>query len=89
MIKQEKYKLSNNSKDIILDYFRTEKSKEHFANGRFVRNFFERLKFAQANRVALDNKQDLNLIKKCDVEKVLVALEAQAPKGKKQIGFTI
>lgn len=89
MLKQDKYKLSNNTKDIILNYFRAEKTKEHFSNGRLVRNFVERLKFAQANRIALDDTQDINLIKKCDVENVLVSLESQSKNGKKQIGFAI
>jgi len=88
MLKKEKYKLSNNSKDIILDYFRVEKTKEHFSNGRCARNFFERIKFAQADRVATDSTQDINLIKKCDVQKVIDQLEQEQQVDiKRTIGF--
>lgn len=88
MIKQEKYKLSNNTKDILIDYFKKEKAKEHFANGRCVRNLFERIKFEQADRVVLDAKQDINLIKKCDIENTIRQLKLEQVDNKKIIGFS-
>ena len=88
MLKQEKYKLSNNTKDILIDYFKKEKAKEHFANGRCVRNLFERVKFEQADRVVLDDKQDINLIKKCDIENTIQQLRLEQIDNKKVIGFS-
>lgn len=88
MLKQEKYKLSNNIKDILIDYFKKEKAKEHFANGRCVRNLFERIKFEQADRVVLDAKQDINLIKKCDIENTIRQLKLEQVDNKKIIGFS-
>ena len=88
MLKQEKYKLSNNTKDILIDYFKKEKAKEHFANGRCVRNLFERIKFEQADRVVLDAKQDINLIKKCDIENTIRQLKLEQVDNKKIIGFS-
>ena len=88
MLKQEKYKLSNNTKDILIDYFKKEKAKEHFANGRCVRNLFERIKFEQADRVALDDKQNIDLIKKCDIENTIKQLRLEQVDTKKVIGFS-
>ena len=88
MLKQEKYKLSNNTKDILIDYFKKEKAKEHFANGRCVRNLFERIKFEQADRVVLDDKQDINLVKKCDIKNTIQQLRLEQVDIKRRIGFT-
>ena len=88
MLKQEKYKLSNNTKDILIDYFKLEKQKDHFANGRCVRNLFERIKFEQADRVALEDKQNIDLIKKCDIENTIQQLRLEQVDIKRTIGFT-
>lgn len=88
MLKQEKYKLSNNTKDILIDYFKKEKAKEHFANGRCVRNLFERIKFEQADRVVTDNTQNIDLIKKCDIENTIKQLRLEQVDTKKIIGFS-
>lgn len=88
MLKQEKYKLSNNTKDILIDYFKKEKAKEHFANGRCVRNLFERIKFEQADRVVTDNTQNIDLIKKCDIENTIKQLTLEQVDTKKVIGFS-
>lgn len=88
MLKQEKYKLSNNTKDILIDYFKKEKAKEHFANGRCVRNLFERIKFEQADRVVTDNTQNIDLIKKCDIENTIKQLILEQVDTKKVIGFS-
>ncbi len=83
--KGEKYKLSNNIKSLLLDFFKQEKQKENFSNARFVRNLFEKIKFEQADRV-VNNKQNINVIKKCDIEN---AIKKQTKKTEKrrQIGF--
>lgn len=88
MLKQEKYKLSNNSKDILIDYFKKEKIKDHFANGRCVRNLFERIKFEQADRVVTDNTQNIDLIKKCDIENTIKQLRLEQVDTRKVIGFS-
>ena len=80
--------MSNNTKDILIDYFKQEKQREHFANGRCVRNLFERIKFEQADRVVLDDKQDINLIKKCDIENTIRQLKLEQVNNKKIIGFS-
>ena len=85
MVKEEKYKLSNNIKPFLLEFFKKEKQKENFSNARFVRNLFEKIKFEQADRVVI-NKEDVNVIKKCDIEN---AIKKQTKKIEKrrQIGF--
>ncbi len=88
MLKQEKYKLSNNTKTILIDYFNKEKQKEHFSNGRCARNLFERIKFEQADRVALDDKQNIDLIKKFDIENTIKKLILEQVDTKKVIGFS-
>ena len=85
MVKDEKYRLSSNVKEIVIDFFRQEKSKENFANARFVRNFFEKIKFEQADRV-IKNKENVNMIKKCDIERAILKQEKKVEKQKK-IGF--
>lgn len=85
MVKDEKYRLSSNVKEIVIDFFRQEKSKENFDNARFVRNFFEKIKFEQADRV-IKNKENVNMIKKCDIERAILKQEKKVEKQKK-IGF--
>ena len=59
-----------------------------FSNGRYVRNIYEKIKIEQANRVSLWNLDDINLIKKCDVEKVL-SYEKKTERVKTRIGFAV
>lgn len=63
-----------------------ERQKENFANARCVRNLFEKIKFEQADRVAKNEKDDLNLIKKCDIENVINRIEIKETE-KFKIGF--
>jgi len=86
MSKEEKYKLSNNLKPILLEYFKLEKQKENFSNARCVRNLFEKVKFEQAERVASNEDEDINLIKKCDIENVIIKI-MPPEKIKRKIGF--
>nr|WP_320000335.1 AAA family ATPase [uncultured Draconibacterium sp.] len=63
---------------------------KYFGNARECRNIFEKLKLAQARRLANVNTDvnDLYLIKKEDVESFLNELtESSAPPKRKQIGF--
>lgn len=86
MAKQEKYKIASNIKPRLLEYFSVQKRCENFSNARFVRNFFEKMKFEQADRIAKEEQEDINFIKKCDIEKVI--RKTQVPKVEKmKIGF--
>lgn len=87
MVKNDNYKIATNVKDILVEYFRNEKKKDNFSNGRCVRNLFEKIKFQQADRVANEKDADINLIKRCDIEKVLQQLQAQNTETKRKIGF--
>lgn len=71
MAKAESYKLSSNLKSLLLDNFRREKQKENFSNARCVRNLFEKVKFEQADRIAKNETEDIDLIKKIDIENVV------------------
>lgn len=84
--KQEKYRLSSGLKGILMEYFKEEKQKENFANARCVRNLFEKIKFIQADRVVKSGQADIQMIKKCDVER---AIDKLKPKeiAKVKIGF--
>ena len=86
LVKKENYKLSNQIKDYLEDYFAKSKKSPTFANGRFVRNLYEKVKIEQANRVAGNKNQDINLIKKCDIENVLGKIQVKQ-EVKRKIGF--
>lgn len=77
MARQENYKLTSNLKELLRKFFKEEKQKENFANARCVRNLFEKIKFAQADRVSKNAQVDINLIKKCDVEKAIKKCQAK------------
>lgn len=88
MSKGENYKLGNNIKSMIMEYFEKEKKKENFANARCARSLFEKIKFEQAYRVAANEEADINLIKACDVENVIRKLNQTNQQDKKvKIGF--
>ena len=86
LCKKEKYKLSNNCKEALLENFKKAKNEENFGNGRYVRNLFEKVKFEQANRVMQNNRKSINSIIKVDVENVISALSYRE-KPKRKIGF--
>ena len=89
LAKKEKYKISNQVKNILYDVFEKDSSSETFANGRYVRNLYEKVKIEQANRVALNEDENYNLIKKCDIENVIREMETIKPIEikKNKIGF--
>ena len=89
LAKKEKYKLSNRVKDVLYNVFEIDSTSETFANGRYVRNLYEKVKIEQANRVANNEEDDYNLIKKCDIEKVLKEMDTIKPVEikKNKIGF--
>lgn len=86
MAKKEEYKISSNIKQTLIEYFKVEKKNENFGNARTVRNLFEKVKFEQANRVSKNKEENINVIKKSDIEKVVSKIER--PKIEKiKIGF--
>ena len=86
LVKKENYKLSSQIKDYLEEYFAKSKKSSTFANGRFVRNLYEKVKIEQANRVSGNSNQDINLIKKCDIENVLDKIQVKQ-EVKRKIGF--
>ena len=88
LAQKEKYKLSSQVKEILLEDFRNQRTSKSFSNGRYVRNIYEMVKIEQANRVASNAKENINLIKKCDVEGVLVE-QKPVEVHKIKIGFAV
>lgn len=88
MAKSEKYKLTSTIKSVLIEEIRKEKNKDNFANARAVRNIFEKVKFEQADRVAKSKKEDINLIKKVDVQNVIDKIGTKEVL-KNKIGFAV
>ena len=88
LAQKEKYKLSSQVKEILLEDFRNQKTSKSFSNGRYVRNIYEKVKIEQANRVVLNVNENINLIKKCDVEAVLIE-QKPVEVHKVKIGFAV
>ena len=59
---------------------------KNFSNARYVRNLFEKVKIEQSYRIASSANENINLIKKCDIEKVLENLNLNC-ENKIKIGF--
>lgn len=88
LAQKENYKISSHVKETLLRNFKEQKTSITFSNGRYVRNIYEKVKIEQANRVANSNSEDINLIKKCDIEGVLK--DEKLPENNKiKIGFAI
>ena len=86
MAKEENLQLSSNIKSIVMQYFEEEKQKENFSNARCVRSLFEKIKFEQADRVIQTNDQNIDVIKKIDVQNVIDKISEQKQE-KLRIGF--
>ena len=71
LAKKEGYKISRNIKPILQEDFKEKSKKNNFSNGRYVRNIYEKIKIEQANRILKENDENINLIKKSDIEKIL------------------
>lgn len=84
---KEKYKISSNVKNFLIDHFNKAKLNKNFSNARYVRNLYEKIKIEQSYRVATNINENINLIKKCDVEKVIESFKPNCEKLKK-IGFS-
>ncbi len=84
---KEKYKISNNVKTFLIDHFNKAKLNKNFSNARYVRNLYEKVKIEQSYRVTKNMNENINLIKKCDVEKVVESFKPNCEKLIK-IGFS-
>ena len=84
---KEKYKVSNNVKTFLIEHFNKAKQNKNFSNARYVRNLYEKVKIEQAYRININANENVNLIKKCDVEKVVYSLKITCEE-KPQIGFS-
>jgi len=86
LAKSEKYKISSKIKDEFEEKLPLFIEKENFSNGRFIRNLYEKVKMEQATRVSKNKKENINLIRRCDVEQVLS--KTKIPNERKiKIGF--
>ena len=83
---KEKYQMSNNVKAFLIDHFNKAKLKKNFSNARYVRSLYEKVKIEQAYRINTKGEENKNLIKKCDIEKVVESFETNYEK-KLKIGF--
>ena len=86
LCKKEKYKLAENSKELLIDNFKKTKNKDNFGNGRYVRNLFEKAKFEQADRVIETSSKAVDYISKADIEKAIKLMNVKE-KEVGRIGF--
>ena len=86
LCKKEKYKLSDNCREILIDNFKNAKKEDNFGNGRYVRNMFEKVKFEQADRVMQSKSKSINSINKTDIENALKMIRKNE-KVIRKIGF--
>ncbi len=86
LCRKEKYKLSKNCKETLINNFTKAKKEENFGNGRYVRNLFEKVKFEQADRIIQTNSKSINSIIKNDIEKAIQTIIFKE-KEVRRIGF--
>lgn len=85
-IKGSKFYLEDGLEELLLKHFEEVKKSKNFGNARYVRNFIERLKIKQANRLINDNNSDLYTITKEDIENTIKSMK-KIKSGYRQIGF--
>lgn len=86
MIKDSNFYLEDGLEELLLKHFEEVKKSKNFGNARYVRNFMERLKIKQANRLINDNDSDLYSITKEDIENTIKSMK-KIKSGYRQIGF--
>ena len=87
LCKEEKYILSKNCKEILIQNFTKALKQEEFGNGRYVRNLFEKIKFEQADRVIKTNSKNINNITVKDIINVMDGIKKDDGEKMKRIGF--
>lgn len=85
-IENSNLKLENGINEILLKHLKNVKSNKDFGNGRYVRNFTERLKIKQANRLIEEKSNDINVITKKDIENTIESMQ-KLEKHRRRIGF--
>lgn len=88
LCKKERYKISYKVKKPLLEQFEISRRIPNFANARYVRNLFEKIKIEQANRVIENKQSDNNTILKIDIQNGIKSIAENKNKIKK-IGFTM
>ena len=87
LCKKEKYKLSANCEEVLIENFEKARKQEDFGNGRYVRNVFEKTKFEQSTRIAKTNSKNINTITSKDIIGALGSMNSNHGKSKRVIGF--
>lgn len=85
-IKGSKLNLEDNIDEILLKHFEEERKYRNFGNGRYIRNFVERLKIKQANRLIDENNNDLYTFTRDDIENTIKSMK-KIKSDYRQIGF--
>lgn len=85
-IKGSKLNLEDNIDEILLTHFKEVRKTKNFGNGRYIRNFTERLKIKQANRLINNNNDNLYTITKEDIENTIKSMR-KIESGRTTIGF--
>lgn len=85
-IKGSKLNLEDNTDGILLNHFEEVRKTKNFGNGRYIRNFTERLKIKQANRLIDENSNDLYKFTKEDIENTIKSMR-KIESDYRQIGF--
>lgn len=75
MIKDSNFYLENELEEMLLNHFGEARKYKNFGNARYIRNFIERLKIKQANRLINDNDSDLYSITKEDLENTIKSMK--------------
>lgn len=87
MAHKDKYRLERKFEKTFVEYMETKCNMEHFSNGRFVRNLYEKTIMEQAKRITRE-KGDVNLITVEDFKiAILKMTELGKEKLKRKIGF--
>ena len=86
MINDSKFYLEEGLEELLLKHFEEARKYKNFGNARYIRNFVERLKIKQANRLIDENSNDLYKFTKEDIENTIKSMK-KIKSGYKQIGF--
>lgn len=75
MIKDSNFYLEEGQEEILLKHFDEARKFKNFGNARYVRNFVERLKIKQANRLINENINNLYKFTKEDIENTIKSMK--------------
>ena len=73
-LRKSNLRITVTCKKLILNHFKQAKKQRNFGNGRYVRNFVERLKIKQANRI-INTHDNIQFITKKDIEETIKSFE--------------